>query len=295
VSELARRVLFSVVAIPLALGAIWYGDWALAALLAIAAALAANEYYGIAGAAGLDPMAMLGTALAGLLPLALHAQRRGVLTGDLPAIALVVMLILFAVSIWTRWPGRTPIAAVSTTVFGVLYTGATLGYGYVLRYHPYAIGTRAGAALLALPLILTWTSDIGAYFVGRALGKRKLIPAVSPGKTIAGAVGALILCMVVSWAYTRWVLVPNASLAMSLKQRDVAAPAIASLLFGGVISIAAQVGDLAESLIKRDSGVKDSSHLLPGHGGVLDRLDSLFFVLPVAYLLFGWLLIPAVR
>jgi phosphatidate cytidylyltransferase len=116
---------------------------------------------------------------------------------------------------------------------------------------------------------------------------------VSPGKTVAGAVGALVLCMIVSWAYTRWVLVPNASLAMSLKSKDIAAPAIAALLFGGLISIAAQVGDLAESLIKRDAGVKDSSHLLPGHGGVLDRLDSLFFVLPVAYLLFGWLLIPA--
>ena len=293
--ELARRILFSVVAIPVALGAIWYGDWALAALLAIAAALAAHEYYGIAGAAGLEPMTMLGTALAGLLPIALHAQRRGVLTGDLPVLALAGMLVIFAISIWARWPGGRPVASVSTTVFGILYTGATLGYGYVLRYHPYAIGARAGAALLALPLILTWTSDIGAYFVGRALGRRKLIPAVSPGKTIAGAVGALVLCMIVSWAYTKWVLVPNASLSMSLRHADIAAPAIAALLFGGVISVAAQVGDLAESLIKRDAGVKDSSHLLPGHVGVLDRLDSLFFVLPVAYLLFSWLLIPAIR
>lgn len=294
-SELARRVLFSIVAIPVALGAIWFGDWALAALLAIAAALAANEYYGVARAAGLEPMSMLGAALAGLTPLVLHAQRRGVLSGELAPIAIIVVLALFAVSIWTRWPGGRPIAATSTTVFGILYTGATLGFGYALRYHPYAVGARAGAALLALPLILTWTSDIGAYFVGRALGKRKLIPAVSPGKTIAGAVGAVVLCMLASWAYTHWVLVPNASLAMSLKHRDIAAPAIAALLFGALISGAAQIGDLAESLIKRDAGVKDSSHLLPGHGGVLDRLDSLFFVLPVAYVLFGWLLIPAVQ
>ncbi|MBC7976665.1 MAG: phosphatidate cytidylyltransferase [Myxococcales bacterium] len=293
-SELARRVLFSIVAIPVALAAIWYGDWALAALLAIAAALAANEYYGIARAAGLQPMATLGSALAGVAPLALHAQRRGVMHGELTAIGVVVVLIVFAVSIRRRWPDGHPIAAVSTTVFGIIYTGVTLGYAYVLRYHPYAIGARAGAALLALPLILTWTSDIGAYFVGRAFGKRKLIPVVSPGKTVAGAVGALVLCMIVSWAYTRWVLVPNASLAMSLKSKDIAAPAVAAMLFGGLISIAAQVGDLAESLIKRDAGVKDSSHLLPGHGGVLDRLDSLFFVLPFSYLLFGWLLIPAI-
>ena len=292
-SELTRRVLFSLVAIPVALGAIWYGDWALAALLAVAAALAANEYFGIAQAAGAAPFVGAGAALAGLVPLALHARRLGVFTGDLGTLAIVGLLILFALSIWRRWPGGRPLGAVAVTAFGVAYTGVTLGYGYLLRYHPYAVGRTAGAALLALPLILTWTSDIGAYFVGRALGKRKLIPAVSPGKTVAGAVGALVLCMIVAWGYERWVLVPSATLA--LRPLVPALAATGALLFGAVISIAAQVGDLAESLIKRESGVKDSSHLLPGHGGVLDRLDSLFFVLPVAYLVFDWLLIPALR
>lgn len=292
-SELTRRVLFSLVAIPVALGAIWYGDWALAALLAVAAALAANEYFGIARAAGHEPFALTGAALAGMVPLALHARRLGVYGGDLGTIALVLLLALFALSIWRRWPGGRPLGAVAVTAFGVAYAGVTLGYGYLLRYHPYAVGRTAGAALLALPLILTWTSDIGAYFVGRALGRRKLIPAVSPGKTIAGAVGALVLCMVVAWAYERWVLIPAATLA--LRPLAPALAASGALLFGAIISVAAQLGDLAESLIKRESGVKDSSQLLPGHGGVLDRLDSLFFVLPVAYLVFDWLLIPALR
>jgi phosphatidate cytidylyltransferase len=293
VSELTRRVLFSLVAIPVALGAIWYGDWALAALLAIAAALAANEYFGIARAAGHEPFAWTGAALAGVVPLVLHARRLGVFDGDLASIAMVVLLLVFAASIWRRWPDGRPLGAAAVTAFGVAYTGVTLGYGYLLRYHPYAVGRAAGAALLGLPLILTWTSDIGAYFVGRALGRRKLIPAVSPGKTVAGAVGALVCCMVVAWAYQRWLLVPAATLA--LRPLVPALAASGALLFGAVISVAAQVGDLAESLIKRESGVKDSSHLLPGHGGVLDRLDSLFFVLPVAYLVFDWLLIPALR
>lgn len=292
-SELTRRVLFSLVAIPVALGAIWYGDWALAALLAVAAALAAHEYFNIARAAGHEPFSGAGAALAGLIPIALHARRLGLYSGDLATMAMVVLLILFAASIWRRWPAGRPLGAAATTAFGVAYAGATLGYGYLLRYHPYAVGRTAGAALLALPLILTWTSDIGAYFVGRALGRRKLIPAVSPGKTWAGAIGALVSCMVVAWAYQRWVLVPQATLA--LRPVVVALSASGALLFGAIISVAAQVGDLAESLIKRESGVKDSSHLIPGHGGVLDRLDSLFFVLPVAYLVFDWLLIPALR
>ena len=292
-SELTRRVLFSLVAAPIALGAIWYGDWALAALLAVAAALAANEYFGIARAAGHEPFALIGAGLAGIVPLALHARRLAVYNGDFGTVALVLLLALFALAIWRRWPGGRPLGAVAVTVFGVAYAGVTLSYGYLLRYHPYAVGRPAGAALLALPLILTWTSDIGAYFVGRALGRRKLIPAVSPGKTIAGAVGALVLCMVAAWAYQRWVLIPAATLA--LRPLVPALAASGALLFGAIISVAAQVGDLAESLIKRESGVKDSSHLLPGHGGVLDRLDSLFFVLPVAYLVFDWLLIPALR
>lgn len=292
-TELVRRVLFSLVAIPVALAAIWFGDWALATLLAIAAALSASEYFGMARAAGLQPLARAGAALAGLIPIVLHGARLELFRIDLFAVATVVLLGLLASSIWARWPGGRPTGAVATTVFGIAYTGGTLAFGYVLRYHPYAIGPRAGAALLALPLLLTWTSDIGAYAVGRTLGRRKLIPAVSPGKTVAGAVGALVLCMIVAWAYDRWVLVPHASLAMRLP--PLGSTVVAPMLFGALVCAAAQIGDLAESLLKRDAGVKDSSTLLPGHGGVLDRLDSLFFVLPVAYLLFGWLLIPAFR
>ena len=137
---------------------------------------------------------------------------------------------------------------------------------------------------MAYPLILAWASDIGAYAVGRAIGGRKLIPTVSPGKTVAGALGGLATTMIVSWVYVRFVLSPMASLTMTVQ---------ASILFGLLISVAAQVGDLAESLFKREANVKDSSGLMPGHGGLLDRLDSLLFVLPVAHLLFSWLLLPA--
>jgi phosphatidate cytidylyltransferase len=201
-------------------------------------------------------------------------------------VGAVLVLALFSAAIFVRGVSGRPLESVSLTVFGILYTGAMLSFAYVLRYHPYAIGTAAGTALLMLALVLVWISDTAAYVVGRTLGKRKLIPSVSPGKTVAGAVGALITSAVASWALVRFVLVPQAQLGLR--------PAHA-ILFGIAVSTAVQLGDLAESLIKRQAGVKDSSQIIPGHGGVLDRIDGMLFALPVAYWLFNAWLIPVPR
>jgi phosphatidate cytidylyltransferase len=110
------------------------------------------------------------------------------------------------------------------------------------------------------------------------------MPSVSPGKTLAGAVGGVAATMLVGWLYARFVLTPATQLAFVRG---------GVLAFAFIISVAAQIGDLAESLLKREAGMKDSSHLIPGHGGVLDRFDSLLFVLPVAYVLFNTLLVWA--
>src|SRR5215208_4054635 len=242
------------------------------------------------------------SALAGLVPLAVHAHYLGLLAFR-PALAAVVALAVLAATIWLRGVEGRPLTAAAATLLGVAYTAGMLSYGYAIRYHdvvrgydtvsirfaslgPLHVPIAPGGVLLIFPLVLTWASDIGAYFVGRAIGGRKLIPSVSPGKTVAGAVGGLAASMVVSWLYARSVLVPVASLGF--------AP-WAALGFGAIISLAAQIGDLFESLLKREGGVKDSSRIIPGHGGILDRFDSLIFVLPVAYLLLGWLPIPVIR
>jgi phosphatidate cytidylyltransferase len=156
-------------------------------------------------------------------------------------------------------------------------------FGYALRYHPYVIGAAAGAALVGLPLILTWSTDTGAYVFGKAFGRTKMMPAVSPGKTWAGAVGGLLLAVVAVGLYVAFVLRPVA---------DVTLTVTGIALYASLVSATAQVGDLAESLLKREAGVKDSSRLIPGHGGVLDRFDSLLFVLPVSYVLLSELLVP---
>jgi phosphatidate cytidylyltransferase len=134
------------------------------------------------------------------------------------------------------------------------------------------------------PILITWATDTGAYAFGRMFGKHKLIPSVSPAKTVEGAIGGLVLAAVIGWLYMHFVLQPLAQLSMRT---------VGLITFAVIIAIVAQVGDLAESLFKRDAGVKDSSRLLPGHGGILDRFDSLLFVLPAAYLMLGYLLLPA--
>lgn len=284
-SEFLKRTIFTVFAVPFAIACIYFGDWALAALLAMLSAIGAWEFYRIVRGMGIEPIDVIGVPAAGIVPLLVHADQRRVFDTPVAAIAVLV-LIVFAAAIWMRGLTRKPLAAVATTVFGVAYTGGMLSFAYALRYHDYAVGNRAGAALLLLPFIITWTSDTGGYLVGRTIGRHKLIPSISPGKSIEGALGALALSMIVSWVYVTQVLRPQAELALR--------PA-AIIAFGAIVSVAVQTGDLAESMLKREGGVKDSSRILPGHGGILDRFDGLIFALPVAYLLLDFWLIPAPR
>jgi len=278
------------------------GGAPLAALLAVVSALGAWEFFRIARASGHRPLDDVGIALAGIVPLVVHAQYLG-LVAVRPATIAVVALAVLAATIWLRGVEGQPLGAGATTLLGVLYTAGMLTFGYGIRYHdvvrgydivgarhvalgPLSIAVPPGGVLLIFPMVVTWASDIGAYFVGRALGKRKLIPSVSPGKTVAGAVGGLVASMLVAWAYARGVLVPVANLGFT---------PWGAVVFGALVSVAAQVGDLFESLLKREARVKDSSHIIPGHGGILDRFDSLIFVLPLSYLLLGWLPIPVLR
>jgi phosphatidate cytidylyltransferase len=281
VSELTRRVLFAVIAAPASIAIIYFGDWALAIVLSVLAALAAWELFRMARETGALPLEPAGIGLAALLPIAVHAQRLGIYTLSNTAIVTMVLL-LFASTIWLRGPAGKPLSSVAITAFGVLYAGL-FSYIYALRYHDYAVGAAAGTALVFLPVLLTWTTDVGAYAFGRTFGRKKLIPSISPGKTVEGAVGGLGLAIFICLLYVRFILMPYAQLGLTIQ---------GAVLFAIVISVAAQTGDLAESLLKREAGVKDSSRIIPGHGGILDRFDSLLFVMPVAFLLLGRLLLP---
>jgi phosphatidate cytidylyltransferase len=284
-SALGRRVLVAVIGIPIAVAAGYAGGLVLALALALLAGAGAWELFRLSRAVDAPALETIGIPLAALMPLGAHAVRIGWLDAPLAAGGAVFVVLTGAV-LWARSPTERPLGSLAVTVFGVLYAGATLAYVYALRHHRFVVEPAAGVALVFFPIALTWLSDTGAYFVGRAFGKRKLMPAVSPGKTVAGAIGGVGAAIVGAWLYNDQLLRPVAQLAL--------APWTA-LAFGAVVSVVGQVGDLVESLFKREAGVKDSSSFFGAHGGVLDRLDSLYFALPVAYLILGRLLLAAPR
>lgn len=156
------------------------------------------------------------------------------------------------------------------TLFAFLYLPWTLGYVPLLRELP---DSTLGLWTLSLPLVASFATDIGAYFVGRTLGRQKLAPEISPGKTVEGSLGGIAVSFLALALYTGLV-------------REVFPFGLLELwLFSLLLSLAAQLGDLAESMLKRYCGVKDSGRFLPGHGGLLDRIDSLLFTFPLTYFL----------
>jgi len=188
-----------------------------------------------------------------------------------------------------RGPGARPLSAVAVTVFGALYASGLLSFLIAIRHGREGAGAvgsdGADAAwpatwLVLLPLALTWIGDTCAMATGTLLGGPKLAPVLSPQKTWAGAIGGAVGGLAAALLIGRLIL-PRVGVHLGGWQ-------LATV--GGVLAVAGQVGDVAESLLKREAGVKDSSTLIPGHGGVLDRLDSLYFVIPSAaglYRLFG--------
>jgi phosphatidate cytidylyltransferase len=283
-SNLTQRIVFAVLAIPAVLGIAWLGGWAFVALLGVAAALGAREVYALARAHGAEPLERSGMALAFMVPfvVAVPVLLPGLFADlvrdlNLPAAGLMsVMLVALA----RRGPGARPLSSVAVTVFGVLYAGWLLSFAIHLR-HPgprvFANDAAVGLPLLVYPLALTWLGDTAAMIGGRVFGGAKLAPVVSPNKTWSGALSGMFVTTAVSVIYAATVLA-RAGVSMSVTE---------AVLAGVVISAAGQAGDVAESLLKREAGVKDSSSLIPGHGGVLDRLDALYFVLPATVMLFG--------
>jgi len=274
VNELAKRVVVSVVLAAIVIALIWLGGAPFVTLLAVASGVAAWEFYRIAQAAGVRPFVELGVALSALIPVLVHARFLGFWVPPVSVVALLVPLLL-AIALFRRGTAGS-MSGVGATLVGVLYTGALLSFAYGLRYHDFVVDAKGGTAVVLLPLMVTWCNDTAAYFAGHAFGRAKLMPSVSPAKTWAGAYGGAAAGLLATWLLAAYVLPPLAHITLR---------PLGIVVVGLTLSVVSQVGDLVESALKREAGVKDSSHLIPGHGGLLDRIDALLFVLPVAYVL----------
>lgn len=263
-SNLAMRLLTAAVAAPLILLLLYYGPlWGWIAFLAVATAIGAFELFGMTHEG--DRVAqLLNVLLTEAMFFALVLFR----TDAKLLVAAVLLLPIAAVLVALARLGSIETAALRlmASVFGPLYLGGGLATIVLLKKE----GGDAGPGFIVLALMLSWLSDTGAYFAGRFLGKHKLYPAVSPKKTVEGSLGGLAGsvggALLGSFFYLRSLPVPHA------------------VALGLVAGALGQLGDLGESLLKRSVGVKDSGGIVPGHGGILDRVDALLVTATLSYL-----------
>ena len=256
---LRTRVLAAVIGLPLILGAVILGDPWLTALVAVALAIAALELCHALGLQLTDTLAWVSAGGCAGLALAPHA---GFLERDAALAAGIALALAVVVLRGSPSAGWLAVAA------ALVYVG-WLGHYFVLLHH-----LAEGRDWLLLALLATFAGDTGAYFTGVAFGKHPLAPRISPKKTWEGLAGGVVAVLAATVALY-W-----------LAQFEF--DAVRAVALGLLIAAAGPLGDLAESAIKRSTGVKDASPLVPGHGGFLDRLDSLLFVVPTVYFFVQW-------
>jgi phosphatidate cytidylyltransferase len=279
------RILTASVLIPVVVALVWWGPPALLAAIAAAVAIVAlGEFFDLGERVGLRPFRKWTMACAAGIFFAQYSAglvetravgggafivrdaMRG--TGSVEVILLVFLFGAVAIGLATRRPLHEVLPTMSISAAGLLLI--VLPFSYLVRINEIA---QAGRQLVLFTLCLIWAGDMLAYFVGKSLGRTPMAPALSPKKTGEGALANFVASLLVAILFSRWM------------QTDM----VGLLVVAGLANIAGQMGDLIESAYKRGAAVKDSSSLLPGHGGMFDRVDSLILASPVVWLAWQWL------
>jgi phosphatidate cytidylyltransferase len=279
------RIATAAVLIPIVVALVWYGPASLLAVLAaVVAIMALFEFFAIGDKIGLRAFKKWTYFGAALIFYAQYSQGlvethtfseglsviRNAATGvlSLDAAFLIFIFGCVAIGLFTRRPLLEVLPAIAISSAAILFIA--LPFSYILRINELE---AVGKKLVLFTLVLVWAGDMLAYFVGKFLGRVKMAPALSPKKTWEGAVGNVVASVLVAVAFARWIQIDTVTLV---------AIAVAA-------NVAGQAGDLIESAYKRGASVKDSGAILPGHGGMLDRIDSLILAAPVVWILYQWL------
>ena len=278
--NLKKRFATAIILGPLFLIAVAVGHVVFLGAVMLLVGVAAWEFFRMAGRKSMRPRTAPGIGLALAFPVLLYWGPAHALA--IPALVTAGVIGIALAQLLDRG-GDESLASVSTTIYGAGYVGLLLAHFVLIREVARVVPGMpywSGAVLVAVTVLLTWINDSAAYFIGHRWGRRKLLPRVSPGKTVEGAAGALLVTVLAAvptmWLVDRWVPLFDLGDALAV---------------GGLVGLAAPIGDLIESAFKRDAGVKDASELVPGHGGVLDRFDSLMVVVPAFWYYLQWVVL----
>ncbi|MFH1382808.1 MAG: CDP-archaeol synthase [Chloroflexota bacterium] len=268
-----QRVVSALVALPIVVAAAWFGEPWFTMLVVVCGVIAAAEFYRLVRATRVSPLTYFG--LAWTLLFIISRDTNVISITKLNPSLLFPFLLTSAIILPLIWLLVRPrqegaFTSWAWTLVGILYAGWMLSYLVALRSIDPA-RDWIGRNWIFFTFFTVFAFDSAAFFVGRAIGRHRLAPSISPGKTWEGTIGGILVALLVSLLFT----LPT-PLQLSLTWGE-------ALLFGLLASIFGQLGDLAESLFKRNMGAKDSGILLPGHGGALDRIDSVVFAAVVVY------------
>jgi phosphatidate cytidylyltransferase len=266
--ELHKRSISGLLFAAVLLGAIWFGPWSFALLFGLFSIFILLEFYHLSKTAGISPQKNIGTLLGFSIFLLTFLYTVGILTVDLTGFYLSVLFVIPALELFRA--KKNALENISITLFGILYIIFPFTLFCYFVFPAFPLDNRYDPTLLIFLFILIWAFDSGAYLFGVTFGKHRLFERISPKKSWEGFFGGWFLSIIFAIALQH--ILPKYDISFMI-------------LLATIVTISGTFGDLVESMIKRNLGIKDSGKFLPGHGGLLDRFDSILFASPFVYLL----------